>query len=119
MQPLSSAQCQFTLLLLQGIPDDWYVKETTGNPPSRTSIRLSVPEHFAVWPGCGWADLCLPICWRGWREVLPSGLWDGVFFDNFFAEANIHIRNLSNPALLDFDLTATEFVTRHQLRRAT
>ncbi|MBZ5677716.1 MAG: hypothetical protein LAP61_26015 [Acidobacteriia bacterium] len=89
---------------LQSIPDDWYVKDTAGNHavedqyPDISFMNIS-PSSPVV---NGQTFISALLAWLDGR-VLPSGLWDGVFLDNFVAEANIHIRNLSNPALLDFD----------------
>jgi uncharacterized protein (TIGR03437 family) len=91
--------------IFQGIPDEWYVKETTGN--YAVEDQYPVLKFLNIYPFCpvigGQTYLSYLQSWLN-GKIFPSGVWDGIFFDNLFAEANIHIRNLSNPASLDFDL---------------
>jgi hypothetical protein len=37
-------------------------------------------------------------------QILPSGEWDGIYFDNLFGTVNHSIPNYQNPALLDVSL---------------
>jgi len=89
---------------LQSVPDEWYVKDTAGN----YTVEDQFPDNrfMNISPFCplvnGQTYLSFLLGWLN-GKIFPSGLWDGATLDNFFAEANIHIRNLSNPALLDFD----------------
>jgi len=90
--------------IFQSIPGDWYVKETTGNYATEDGYDalkfLNISSYCPVVGGQTYYSSLLS--WLS-GTVFPSGVWDGVFFDNLFSEANVHIKNLSNPALLDFD----------------
>ena len=90
---------------LQAVPDAWYVKDSHKNRIGEAGYE--VLQFLNIYPPCPvvggqtYLDFLLSFLHQ---KVFPSGVWDGVFLDNFFAEANIHIPNLSNPALLDFDV---------------
>ena len=102
--PEFGANVSLLYSIFQGIPDDWYIKETTGNyavEDEYPALKFLNISPFGPVIG-GQTYFSYLLSWLG-GKVFPSGVWDGVFFDNLFAEANIHIRNLSNPALLDFD----------------
>jgi len=70
--------------LASGISSSWYLKKTNG-------------ESLSFWPGTVMlnpSDKCPVVNGKNWntyladfmsREVLSTGLWDGVFYDNAFA----------------------------------
>jgi len=104
VSPPLFAQVSLAYPFFQGIPDEWYVEDTSGNFTSEDgSARL---RFMNISPFCpvvhGQTFVSYLLAWLN-GQVFPSGLWDGVFLDNFFAEANVHIPNLSNPALFNFD----------------
>jgi uncharacterized protein (TIGR03437 family) len=83
---------------------DWYVKDSGG----RTIGEVGDPDlqFLNIYPSspavAGQTFGNFLLSWLQ-QMVFPSGVWDGVFLDNFFAEANVHIPSLSDPANLDFD----------------
>jgi hypothetical protein len=88
----------------QGIPDDWYVRDTAGKFVEDKDFPgfrfLNISPFSPVVNGQTFYPYLLS--WLN-GKVLPSGLWDGVFLDAFWAKANFEIPNLNNPALFDFD----------------
>ena len=101
--PLFS-QVSLEYAFLQSIPDDWYVTDTAGNDVTEDQypdIRFMNISPFGPIQN-GQTFLSSLLAWLS-GTVFSSGLWDGVFFDNLFTEANPHIPNLANPALFNFD----------------
>jgi len=90
---------------LEGVADEWVVKDTNGNPvpdPSYIYIRkMNISEFSPVVNGQTFNDYLLD-----WvlHSVLASGVWDGIFFDNLFGRINPHILNYDDPALLNYDV---------------
>jgi hypothetical protein len=104
VQPPLFSQVSLQNLFFQNIPNDWYVRDTSGNYV--VEDQFSFLRFMNLSPFCpvvsGNTFLSFLLQWLN-GKVFPSGLWDGIFFDNFFAETNIHIPNLSNPPLFNFD----------------
>jgi len=78
--------------LASGIKADWYLTDTTG-------------KQFSFWPGTKMlnpTDICPTINGLKWntylanftaKEILATGLWDGVFYDNTWGEVNWFTKN--------------------------
>jgi uncharacterized protein (TIGR03437 family) len=98
------AQVSLSYPFFQAIPNAWYGKDTAGNFVTEDNyprLRLmNISPFCPLVNGQTYVSALL-----GWLngKMFPSGLWDGVFLDNFFARANLHLANLSNPALFNFD----------------
>lgn len=90
---------------LEGVVDEWIVKDTNGNPvsdPDWIDIRkMNISEFSPVVNGQTFNDYL-----TDWvlNTVMASGVWDGIFFDNLFGRINPHILNYNDPALLDYDV---------------
>ena len=89
---------------LQGIPDSWYLRDSKGNyvpEPTYPGNRLmNISPYCPVVNGQTYISYLLD--WLN-HVVFPSGVWDGVFFDDLFGRTNIQMVNNSNPALIDAD----------------
>jgi Hypothetical glycosyl hydrolase family 15 len=88
----------------QNFADDWLVRDTKGNyieEKDFPGVRIANISPFgSIDRGQTYTGAVL-----NWLtgELFPSGLWDGVFFDNLFGRVNPHIPNSGNPGLLDYD----------------
>jgi hypothetical protein len=100
--------------LLSGIGDDWWLVSSSGDPVS-------------VWPGTKVISTVSP--WQTYlpefvkKEIMSTGYWDGVFYDEFSANASWmnggdidlhHQGNRTNGALLD---TAWKRATVNMLKK--
>ena len=104
VMPPPFAQVSLTYPFFQGIQNDWYVKDAAGNFTTEDNyarLRFMNISPFCPLVSCR-TFVSYLLAWLN-EKVFPSGVWDGVFLDNFFAEANIHLSNLNNPALFNFD----------------
>jgi uncharacterized protein (TIGR03437 family) len=88
----------------QGIPDEWYLRDSKGAyvpdpdyPPFRT---MNISPSSPVVGGQTYYGYL--VSWLN-TKVFPSGVWDGIFFDDLFARTNIHLLNSNNPSLFDVD----------------
>lgn len=78
--------------LVSGVKADWYLTDTTG-------------KQFSFWPGTKMlnpTDICPAVNGLKWntylanftaKEILSTGLWDGVFYDNTWGEVNWFTKN--------------------------
>jgi hypothetical protein len=102
--PPSDASIDLNYRFQVGLPDQWFVRDSQGNPvpdPDWPFIRkMNISPYCSVIDGQTFNSYLL-----NWLDgtVFASGMWDGVFFDNLFGRVNPHILNYSNPALLDYD----------------
>ncbi len=87
---------------LQGLADGWYLRDSKGNYVYESDfpqIRLMniSPAAPVVNSQTYFSYL------QSWlnTDIFPTGLWDGIFFDNLFGRINPHIPNSANPALLN------------------
>jgi len=80
VRSFSRAAAPMRNLLADGIKDSWWLKKSTG-------------EKISFWPGTYMLNVAEDSDGEGWNEYLPrfvneqilsSGLWDGVFYDNTF-----------------------------------
>jgi hypothetical protein len=90
---------------INGLADDWFVTDTNGNrelQPDAPQIHLmNFSEYCPVVNGQTYTDYLVDFVLG---DVLASGVWDGIFFDNLFARINPHIKNYRNPPLFNYDL---------------
>jgi hypothetical protein len=94
-----------------GLANEWIVKDSLGNEiydhdfpdPSYTIYQLNTSGFSPVVNGQTFQQY--QVDWVV-NDILKSGYWDGIFFDNLFARINPHIPNRWDPALLDFDYNA-------------
>jgi hypothetical protein len=89
----------------EGLADEWFVYDTAGNivedydwPGIR---KMNISEFCPVVEGQTFNDYLID-----WviNDIMASGIWDGIIFDNLFGAINPHIPNFYNPAALDFDI---------------
>jgi uncharacterized protein (TIGR03437 family) len=89
---------------MRGVADEWYLRDSQGHyvgDPDYAFLRKMNISSFC--PSIsGETYLTYTLNWLN-QTVFPSGVWDGVFFDNLFGKINPHIPNFSNPALVDAD----------------
>jgi hypothetical protein len=100
----TTADTDLDYLFLEGVADAWYLRASTGNyvsDPDYPSIRKMNISPYCP-PANGQTYFGYLLNWLN-GAVFPSGVWDGVFFDNLFARVNPHIPNYDNPALIDTD----------------
>jgi hypothetical protein len=88
-----------------GIADEWIVKTADGSAIEDhdwTFIKkMNIYESCPSVDGLTFNDYLVE---HVLEDVLPSGLWDGIYFDNLFARINPHIPNWSDRHKLDFDI---------------
>ena len=88
-----------------GIADEWIVKTASGSDvkdQAWTFIKkMNIYESCPPVDGLTFNDYLVE---HVLQDVLPSGLWDGIFFDNLFARINPHIPNWNDRHKLDFDI---------------
>jgi hypothetical protein len=88
----------------KGLADEWYLRDSKGNyvpDPDYPYIRkMNISPFCPVVNGQTYITYML-----NWlkQTVFPSGMWEGVFFDNLFGRVNPHILNSGDPALIDTD----------------
>ena len=90
---------------IAGLAGEWVVKDTNGEKVQDTvwdTIRfMNIYESAPVVNGRTFNDHLIDFLVD---TLLPSGLWDGFFFDNLNARINCFIPYCRDPALLDFDV---------------
>ena len=88
----------------QSIPDPWFVRDTLGNYVEEGDFSglhaMNISPFCPVVAGQTWTTA--EVAWLT-GTVLPSGLWDGIFFDNLFGRMNGHFPNSGTPTLLNYD----------------
>jgi hypothetical protein len=90
---------------INGLADEWFVKDTRGNTELDADMpvlrKTNFSEYCPVVNGQTYTDYLID-----WvvDDVLASGVWDGIFFDNLFARINPHIKNYWNSSLFNYDL---------------
>lgn len=100
--PNSNTSLDYQFLL--GIADSWYVRDSKGNyvpEPDYPEVRpMNISSYCPVVNGQ--TVFTYGLDWLN-HAVFPSGVWDGIFFDNLFGRGNHQIANVFNPALVDAD----------------
>ncbi len=73
--------------LLNGISDGWWLRDSSGNYVSYWpgTKMLNVTQYAAKDKGLRWNDY-LPKFMH--EQVMSTGLWDGIFYDNCWQEIN-------------------------------
>jgi hypothetical protein len=88
-----------------GLADDWFVTDTNGNQMLDADaphiLKMNFSEYCPVVNGQAYTDYLVD-----WivNNVMASGVWDGIFFDDLFARINPHIKNYRNPSLFNYDI---------------
>jgi hypothetical protein len=88
-----------------GLADDWLATDTQGNQALDADapyiLKMNFSEYCPVVNGQTYTDYLVD--WVVYN-VMSSGVWDGIFFDNLFARINPHIENYRNPGLFNYDI---------------
>jgi uncharacterized protein (TIGR03437 family) len=90
---------------LNSVSPQWSLLDTKGKPifeqdyPDIVVMNLSPSTPLVN----GNTFLTLVESWLN-AKIFPSGVWDGIYFDNLYGDINTHIPNYSNPALIDVDV---------------
>jgi len=88
-----------------GVAEEWIMKDTSGEDVM--DLNWTFNKKMNIYEACPSVD---GLTFNDYlvehvlQNVLPSGLWDGIFFDNLFARINPHIPNWSDRHKLDFDI---------------
>lgn len=88
-----------------GLADDWIVKDTHGSPELDADMpglrKMNFSDYCPAVGGQTYTDYLID-----WvvNNVMASGVWDGIFFDDLFARINPHIPNYRNPSLFNYDI---------------
>ena len=88
----------------KGIADGWYLKDSKGNcVPEPVFPENRIMNISSFCPVVN--DQTYIIYLLNWlkQTVFPSGMWEGVFFDDLFGRVNPQMLNYDNPALIDAD----------------
>jgi hypothetical protein len=91
--------------LFDGLADDWFVTDTNGNKVLDADaphiLKMNFSEHCPLVNGQTYTDYLVD-----WvvNNVMASGVWDGIFFDDLIARINPHIKNYRNPGLFNYDI---------------
>jgi hypothetical protein len=104
MEPNPAGIIDIDNVFQQGIADGWYVRDTEGNYVYEAAWPGSRPMNISPFcPVVNGATFMTSL--EGWllNPVFPTGMWDGVLFDNLFGRINPYVPGASNPALLDYD----------------
>jgi hypothetical protein len=105
MGSITNSNVNLDYQFLNSLSPDWYLRDTEGNIvfeqhfPAVASINLS--SHAPLVNGATY--LTSLVNWLD-TSILPSGMWDGIFFDNLWGSTNADLLNYSNPALIDIDI---------------
>jgi hypothetical protein len=88
-----------------GIAEKWIMKDASGEDVMDLNWtfnkKMNIYESCPLVNGQTFNDYLVQYIFQ---DVLPSGLWDGIYFDNLFARINPHIPNWSDRNTLDFDI---------------
>lgn len=88
----------------QGIQSQWYAKDTQGNILYETDFPSIAIMNVSPYCPTILGNTYLTYL-QSWLNgvVFPSGMWDGVFFDNFNARIDPHVPNAFSPGRLNYD----------------
>ena len=104
--PADSSDTDLTAQFLQGIADGWYLRDSLGNYVPDSDPAYLYIRKMNISPFCpienGETYFSYLLNWLN-MTVFPSGVWDGIFFDNLIWQINPHILNSANPGLIDAD----------------
>ncbi len=104
LPPPTDSDVDITFQFLQGIADDWYLRDSKGAYVPEQDypfIRMMNTSAFCPTVNGNTYNTYL-LDWLN-EELFPSGLWDGLYFDNLFGRINPHILDRYDPALFDVD----------------
>jgi hypothetical protein len=89
---------------IKGLSNQWIMYDTKGSPLGDKDWGGCCYMNFSEFsPGVnGQTYNDYLVDWII-NTILPSGEWDGIFFDNLFGRINFHISNYNDPAAIDFD----------------
>ena len=100
----SGSNVDFDYQFLQGVLDDWYIKDSKGNYPTELHFpgtrMMNISSYCPVVNGQTFVDYELN--WLN-GKIFPSGMWDGIFFDNLFGKVDSDLANYNDPELFDMD----------------
>jgi uncharacterized protein (TIGR03437 family) len=106
----SNGNINVDYLFLQSAQSSWYLHTSGGAPVFETALPtvglINSAPSAAPGPGAPGAGTTYIPSMLGWlnTEVLPSGEWDGVFFNNLWGSINTFIPNYLNPQLMDVSI---------------
>jgi len=90
---------------LQSVQPCWYLRTAEGTPVFETAypdvVQMNISNSGNSLCGSNYTTTMLK--WLN-TEILPSGVWDGLFLDNFLGSINVFTPNYQNPALLDVSI---------------
>lgn len=88
----------------QGVQSQWYARDTKANILYESDFpNIAIMNISPYCPTIlGNTFLSYLQSWLN-SVVFPSGMWDGVFFDNFMAYINPHVPNAFSPGRLNYD----------------
>ncbi len=89
----------------RGLSPQWFVKDSRGknvdDPDYPGLLKLNISSACPLADGRNFLDYSI----EGFRrEILQSGIWDGLFIDNLFARINPHVPNAWDAEKIDFDI---------------
>ncbi|MEF8848906.1 MAG: putative glycoside hydrolase [Candidatus Thermoplasmatota archaeon] len=90
---------------LDDMAEEWIVTDTSGSKVLDADMeyiwKMDFSENCPVVNGQTYTDYLID-----WvvNNVMASGVWDGIFFDNLKARINPHIKNYTKPSLFDYDI---------------
>jgi hypothetical protein len=106
-QPPPNATVDWEWEFRAGLAPEWFVRKANGDlviDSDPAYVEILKMNMSAFCPTIvGYTFNSYLVAWVLDR-VFASGFWDGIFFDNLFAQINFHIPHYNDPAQLDYDL---------------